>query len=529
MAVIARSSRGQVDLYQAVSQKEEGLQLFRECYQAPQLGASFSQKMFVRKGPAFPGFRPEEMNSPPPASWNQGSSPPQSSNNGSRFDSEAQTTLAGSSVATSTTSGSDSSRREEKYVPDSGSGRFMGLLTGKYPLDGPMPGCPPMTVTTEAYGQYTFPQCYQPLFPSVVPATVRVLPSSGDQSPSNNNGRSAMDTPSTSPLQSPASGSNSSTEVQVTTMPDVVHSCTPTTTTRGRGRPKSVHVGRIVGGGSGVPKFRVNDELSKKEKPFVCPACSKCFRQKSTLLQHERIHLNSRPYRCPDCGKEFRQQTHLTQHLRIHANEKPYECEHCGRCFRQRTILNQHLRIHSGEKPYKCMHCGKNFRQKAILDQHVRTHQGDRPYCCPAPKCRKRFTQQADLNHHLKMHQEHPDGPQPRRGRPSKSKAAAAAAAAAAGPPTLTPMSSPTFVHPPTLHYLAGPYATQGHPIYPGQSPMSPPPQQPPPIHSPAPIHSPSPGLASSSPHAHHPPNAAAEETVTTSRYMPRPDSAPSV
>lgn len=110
---------------------------------------------------------------------------------------------------------------------------------------------------------------------------------------------------------------------------------------------------------------------------FKCLTCGKDFKQKSTLLQHERIHTDTRPYGCPECGKRFRQQSHLTQHLRIHANEKPYSCAYCPRSFRQRAILNQHLRIHSGEKPFTCHECGKHFRQKAILNQHVRTHQGE--------------------------------------------------------------------------------------------------------------------------------------------------------
>lgn len=135
-----------------------------------------------------------------------------------------------------------------------------------------------------------------------------------------------------------------------------------------------------------------------------CPICQKEFKQKSTLLQHGCIHIESRPYPCPECGKRFRQQSHLTQHLRIHTNEKPYGCAYCGRNFRQRTILNQHLRIHTGEKPYKCAQCGKDFRQKAILDQHARTHQGERPFCCPMPNCRRRFSTENEVKKHIDNH-----------------------------------------------------------------------------------------------------------------------------
>lgn len=135
-----------------------------------------------------------------------------------------------------------------------------------------------------------------------------------------------------------------------------------------------------------------------------CPICNKEFKQKSTLLQHGCIHIESRPYPCVECGKRFRQQSHLTQHLRIHTNEKPFTCIYCGRNFRQRTILNQHLRIHTGEKPYKCLQCGKDFRQKAILDQHTRTHQGERPFCCPMPNCRRRFGSEQEVKRHIDSH-----------------------------------------------------------------------------------------------------------------------------
>ncbi|XP_063363121.1 zinc finger protein 3 [Cydia amplana] len=151
---------------------------------------------------------------------------------------------------------------------------------------------------------------------------------------------------------------------------------------------------------------KLPDVLGGRAMPlFVrCPICQKEFKQKSTLLQHGCIHIESRPYPCPECGKRFRQQSHLTQHLRIHTNEKPYGCVYCPRFFRQRTILNQHLRIHTGEKPYKCTQCGKDFRQKAILDQHTRTHQGDRPFCCPMPNCRRRFATEPEVKKHVDNH-----------------------------------------------------------------------------------------------------------------------------
>lgn len=86
-------------------------------------------------------------------------------------------------------------------------------------------------------------------------------------------------------------------------------------------------------------------------KNFTCSLCKKAFRLKSTLIQHERIHLDSRPFVCTydnSCRKSFRQKSHLIQHSRIHFDSKPFPCtfQGCGKSFRQRAILSQHERIH---------------------------------------------------------------------------------------------------------------------------------------------------------------------------------------
>lgn len=94
----------------------------------------------------------------------------------------------------------------------------------------------------------------------------------------------------------------------------------------------------------------VSSEL-EDGKNFNCSLCKKAFRLKSTLIQHERIHLDSRPFACTydnNCRKTFRQKSHLIQHSRIHFDSKPFPCsfQGCGKSFRQKAILSQHERIH---------------------------------------------------------------------------------------------------------------------------------------------------------------------------------------
>lgn len=154
-----------------------------------------------------------------------------------------------------------------------------------------------------------------------------------------------------------------------------------------------------------------NDDEEGMTPSFIrCPICKISYKQKSTLLQHGCVHIESRPYPClyVKCGKRFRQQSHLAQHIRIHKNEKPYACpfpECQGRCFRQRTILNQHIRIHTNSKPYRCDICSKDFRQQAILSQHEKTHQTNRPFECPLTNCKRRFVNEnvSSIINHLMM------------------------------------------------------------------------------------------------------------------------------
>lgn len=137
---------------------------------------------------------------------------------------------------------------------------------------------------------------------------------------------------------------------------------------------------------------------------YCCALCGKSFRQRTSLLQHEKTHDEDRPFPCQNCPKRFKQATHLTQHERIHTGEKPYGCSFCGKCFRQKTILNQHTRTHTGEKPYVCCVCSKSFRQKAILDSHSRTHQSSKPYCCPIAKCHRKFRDEIEVDRHVCKH-----------------------------------------------------------------------------------------------------------------------------
>ncbi|KAI8426006.1 hypothetical protein MSG28_004982 [Choristoneura fumiferana] len=147
------------------------------------------------------------------------------------------------------------------------------------------------------------------------------------------------------------------------------------------GAPELRHLPDIVQPEAPKPrKAQPNSEL----RLFKCLTCGKDFKQKSTLLQHERIHTDSRPYGCPECGKRFRQQSHLTQHLRIHANEKPYACVYCRALLPPARHPQQHLRIHSDVSPHLIFkngtrrRCGRRtYRSPGRGQREVQSTYGD--------------------------------------------------------------------------------------------------------------------------------------------------------
>ncbi|KAM8884862.1 uncharacterized protein ACB058_000866 [Synchiropus picturatus] len=86
------------------------------------------------------------------------------------------------------------------------------------------------------------------------------------------------------------------------------------------------------------------------ERIFCCGECGKRFKKRGHLIQHSVTHSENRPFVCTICQKSFNRRESLTRHEKIH-DEKPFRCPACGRCFRESTSLLNHAASGACGKP----------------------------------------------------------------------------------------------------------------------------------------------------------------------------------
>ncbi|XP_050987757.1 zinc finger protein 197 isoform X3 [Labeo rohita] len=136
-------------------------------------------------------------------------------------------------------------------------------------------------------------------------------------------------------------------------------------------------------------------------KGYQCQVCKKSFRFSSYLQQHSIIHTGKKPYKCPDCGKDFAFHHNMKTHQRLH-QQKPFRCTQCRKGYSDESQLQRHMLSHTGEKPYKCHLCDKSFALAYLLRDHLNTHTGERPHRCQ--ECHKSFPWLSSLLVHQKIH-----------------------------------------------------------------------------------------------------------------------------
>ncbi|CAL1583647.1 unnamed protein product [Knipowitschia caucasica] len=113
------------------------------------------------------------------------------------------------------------------------------------------------------------------------------------------------------------------------------------------------------------------------ERVFSCGECGKRFKKRGHLLQHSVTHSENRPFICSICQKSFNRRESLTRHEKIH-DEKPFRCPACGRCFRESTSLLNHAASGACGKPPRVSKPKSSCSEAGRSNQSVKRERGER-------------------------------------------------------------------------------------------------------------------------------------------------------
>ncbi|XP_060786231.1 zinc finger protein 142 [Neoarius graeffei] len=146
-------------------------------------------------------------------------------------------------------------------------------------------------------------------------------------------------------------------------------------------------------------------------RTHICTECRRCFKTRSHLMEHMRLHFPDPSLQCPTCKHYFTSKSKLRIHMLRESGEKLHRCQLCEYAAVERNTLHRHITSvhgHQGKKDahqdlYTCPTCQKSFHQSQALKSHMKSHhitQNGQPLACFYQGCVFQSTDKKLLQKH---------------------------------------------------------------------------------------------------------------------------------
>ncbi|XP_060732794.1 zinc finger protein 142 [Tachysurus vachellii] len=159
----------------------------------------------------------------------------------------------------------------------------------------------------------------------------------------------------------------------------------------------------------------VNDHVAEGTehmfRTHICTECRRCFKTRSHLIEHMRLHFPDPSLQCPVCKHYFTSKSKLRIHMLRESGKKLHRCQLCEYAAVERNTLHRHIASvhgHQGEKDapkdlYTCPTCQKSFQQSQALKSHMKSHhitENGQPLPCFHQGCSFQSTDKKLLQKH---------------------------------------------------------------------------------------------------------------------------------
>lgn len=114
----------------------------------------------------------------------------------------------------------------------------------------------------------------------------------------------------------------------------------------------AAYAAHFMDGGDGSDAMDASFTSEEAERRFKCNLCSKTFKKRANLCQHNRLHTGNLPFSCNDCGTTFSRMKSLDSHKqRYHSKDSTEDpplrlkCKFCPRVFPRKGDRTQHMKM----------------------------------------------------------------------------------------------------------------------------------------------------------------------------------------